>query len=137
MEDRKAPKPVSAQKRNFVRVDVLLPVSFNVVNEQSQRLRRNAPNLGCSVNLSSGGMLLATDRELPTGTRLLLTFPLFEGEAEVWTDALVLVSQRQQEGALKKFLCHLSFDSPDKDTQDKIMKFIFEKQRSLRRQGIA
>jgi c-di-GMP-binding flagellar brake protein YcgR len=127
-------KPKKApQNREFIRLDVLLPVSFTLVNDPAQRLRLTLPNLGFSINLSSGGMLLATDRELPEGTRLQVSFSLFHGEPEVWCDAKVLFTERQQEGAVRRYLSHLTFVSPDRDFQDKVMRFVFDRQRRLKR----
>jgi c-di-GMP-binding flagellar brake protein YcgR len=131
-----AGKPVKKQQRDFVRVDVLLPVSFTLVENTAQRLRLTMPNLGFSINLSVGGMLLATDRELPVGTKISATFGLFHGEPEVWTEADVLFTERQQEGAVRRYLTHLVFDSADRDFQDKVMRFIVDRQRKLKHQGL-
>jgi hypothetical protein len=70
------------------------------------------------------------------GTRLVTTFGLFHGEPEVWTEAEVLFTERQQEGAVRRYLSHLAFDSPDKDFQDRVMRFIIDRQRKLKRQGL-
>lgn len=125
-----------SQNRDFVRLDVLLPVYFNVLSDPAQRMHLSPPNLGSSINLSAGGMLLATDRELAAATRLLVTFTLFQGEPEVFTEAEVLFTERQQDGALRKYLSHLAFLYKDKEVQDKVTRFIFDRQRNLKRQGL-
>jgi hypothetical protein len=134
MAEKKNPK--AGQKRSFVRLDVLLPVSFTLLADQAQRMRLSPPSLGFSINLSSGGMLLASDRELAQGAKLMVSFPLLHGEPEAWCEAEVLFTERQQEGAVRRFLSHLLFSSPDQEFQDRVMQFIFDRQRKLKSQGV-
>jgi c-di-GMP-binding flagellar brake protein YcgR len=130
MSGRRLP---ASQRRNFHRLEILLPVSFKLLSEQAARGNHSRPDLGSSINLSLGGLLLGSGREIPAKSRVFCTFKLWPQEAEIWIEAIALDSQAQPEGAIFKWLTHLRFDHLPKEVEQALGRFMAQKQKELRR----
>jgi len=126
-------KRAASQRRAFHRLEILMPVSYKLVAEQALRGPLTRPELGSTLNLSLGGMLIGTAHEIQPRSRLFCTFKLFAGEPEIWVEAVALDSQAQPEGAVFPFLSHLRFDHPGRETEQALGRFIMQKQKELRR----
>jgi c-di-GMP-binding flagellar brake protein YcgR len=129
-----SPKKIPAsQRREFHRLEILMPVSYKLMSEQALRGHSSRPELGSTINLSLGGMLIGTAHEIQPKSRLFCTFKLFAGEPEIWVEGLALDTQAQPEGAVFKYLSHLRFDHPGRETEQALGRFIMQKQKESRR----
>ncbi len=86
-ENEKKGSPVGAERRKSPRVEIELSVFFSVSSELPHNFFT-----GIMLDLSTGGIFLATDQMLPVGTKLHLSFLMetrrVEGHAEVcWVQA--------------------------------------------------
>lgn len=120
------------QKRAFVRLDVVLPVKYrrytgNPVIDQNF-------NVGRTLNLSSGGMLLAVPKALVPNTKLDLEIEVGEGKS-LYVPGVVLSGADREVDGIPRREEKINFVDVDDETQDAIMKFILEEQRRQRRRG--
>ena len=112
-----------------------MPVSYKLVSEQALRGHLNRPDLGSTINISLGGLLLGSDKEIPAKSRVFCTFKLLPADAEVWTEAVALTSQPQPEGAIFRWLTHLRFDHLPREVEQALGRFMMQKQKELRRRS--
>ncbi len=110
-----------------------MPVSYKLVSEQASRGHLGQPDLGSTINLSLGGLLLGGSKEIPAKSRVFCTFKLLAGEPEVWAEAMALDSLRQPEGAVFSWLSHLKFDHLPRPSEQALGRFIMAKQKEIRR----
>lgn len=122
---------MAEQKRSFVRLDVVLPVRYrsytgNPVMEQGF-------NVGRTLNLSSGGMLLVVPKPLPTGAKLDLGIEIGDGKILYVPGRVLSGSDQTLEGIVRREE-KIAFVDVDEETQDAVMRFILEEQRRQKRQ---
>lgn len=111
------------QQRQYVRLKCLLEVSYAQPPEGSRRPRfRRA----YSLDISGGGMLLATEEELPVGQVLLLEFslPLREGAKKMELKGRVVRSFRDEDSGKPRVA--LQFEEITRAQQDLIVRYIFQ-----------
>jgi c-di-GMP-binding flagellar brake protein YcgR len=112
------------QQRRFLRATVELPVTYAVEGAE--------PRLGKAVNLGGGGLRLATDEDIPSGTVLRLRFALPGGRREMRMRGRIVLSFFN---AVDGHFAHgIAFTQIDPDDQEEIVRFIHEHQR-LEMQG--
>jgi c-di-GMP-binding flagellar brake protein YcgR len=92
---------------------------------------------GQLVDLSAGGMQVVTKTGLPVGGRVLCRFTLSRQLGHVMVDARVLRDyQRTSDVGVTSHRAHLQFvDVTDKD-RDRLIKFVFQRERELRLKGV-
>jgi c-di-GMP-binding flagellar brake protein YcgR len=95
------------------------------------------PIVGQLVDLSAGGLLVVTKTGLPIGTRVLTRFTLSRQLGHLMVDARVLRDyERTSDLAVTSHRAHLQFlDMTDKD-RDRLIKFVFQRERELRQKGV-
>jgi len=116
------------QRRGAVRVPVNLIVRY--------RLDHDHPDAGTvgavTENLSAGGILLRLASPIGAGTRLEVTVHC-GGQAGDLTVAAVAVRCDRLEAGERPWRIALAFDELDLDQEDRLVRFVFERQRALRR----
>ncbi len=124
-----------AQKREFVRQDVVLPVKYRKYT--GNPVFEDLFSVGRTLNLSSGGIMLTVGTPLKSGDKLDLELELTD-RVRVYLTGKVLGGQDSVVDGIPHRVEKVSFLDVDDDTQDLIMKFIFDDQRrSLRKKGKA
>jgi c-di-GMP-binding flagellar brake protein YcgR len=92
---------------------------------------------GHLVDLSAGGMQVVTRTGLPIGVRVLSRFTLSRQLGHLMVDARVLRAyERTSDVGVTSHRAHLQFvDLPAKD-RDRLIKFVFQRERELRQKGV-
>jgi hypothetical protein len=86
------------QRRAHPRYDVDLPVRFRHVDSATWQPWGKS-NIGTTVNLGAGGMLLRTDATVEVGEQLDVLLPLSLGNRISTTDRVIRVAQRRGAGS--------------------------------------
>lgn len=121
------------QRRNFIRMDVKLPVTL-------QRLNGEYAGTGESftvttADLSGGGMLFTTSNELAAGDLLEGTIEL-TGKDNIKVIGRIVRIIENPPKAEHRFSAGFEFIAIDEADRDKIIRYIFDQQRELRRKGL-
>lgn len=119
-----------AQKRNWVRVDITLPVLFQYLDRDDDSIYR-----GLSVDISAGGILLSSAYQCHAGEKLKVDLFLTE-KMEVSLVARVVRAFDKDEKALQGYRVALEFEDITEIQRDRIFKFVFNKQRENIRKGL-
>ena len=85
------------------------------------------------LDLSGGGAMVSSSQMMEVESRGLLDFQLGENRME-GLRFVMLRSGRAQRGGTGH-VCHLCFESIDVQTQERIMRYVFERQRAGRITG--
>jgi c-di-GMP-binding flagellar brake protein YcgR len=117
------------QLRSFVRIQVGLTVSIDVINEEPD----HPPIPATTKDISGGGMLLAIRQSLPTGTKVKASFKLPDfGNIQVAAE--VVRSDSLSETGF--YTVGVKFVEIPEREREKIIKFIFKKQCERRQKGL-
>ncbi len=120
------------QRRKFFRVPVTLPVTAFAPGQGEERSRRVIS--GEILNISSGGILMSTEEELPLGSELLLFFVLSEEIDLEDIPARVVrggVIEKRKRGGEYEY--GIEFVDIHTRLRDSIMRFVFKRQIDLER----
>jgi c-di-GMP-binding flagellar brake protein YcgR len=120
------------QKREFVRQEAVLPVKYRKYTGNS--VFDDLFSVGRSLNISSGGMMLVVGTPLKTGDKLDLELELTD-RARVYLVGKVLGGSDTQIDGVPHRIEKIEYLDMDADTEDLIMKYIFESQRKNLRKG--
>ena len=92
---------------------------------------------GQLIDVSAGGMQVVTKTGLPVGTRVLTRFTLSRQLGHLMLDARVLRDfERTSDVGVTSHRAQLQFlDLTDKD-RDRLIKFVFQRERELRQKGV-
>jgi c-di-GMP-binding flagellar brake protein YcgR len=121
-----------------LRQQVRVPVSINDALFWWQDGAKFGPSLkGQLVDLSAGGMQVLTRDGLPGGARVLARFALTRELGYLMPDAEVLRDyERVSDVGVKSHRSHLRFvDLPTRD-QERLVRFVFQRERELRQKGV-
>lgn len=119
---------VRLQRRDSVRVPVRLLTRALVPGEAPD----GAPLAAVTENLSAGGALLRTADGLPAGTAVRLALSVGGDAGELALAATVLRSDRLGAGS-RPFRVAVTFADLPRRVEDRIVRFLFARQRELRR----
>jgi c-di-GMP-binding flagellar brake protein YcgR len=114
------------QKRNFVRLDVVLPVKYRPFT--GNPVFDNVFNVGRTYDLSSGGMKLTVGKPLKTGLKLDIEIELGK-ETHPFIVGQVLGGEDLVVDGISRRIEKINFIELDPEAQEMIMKFIFDYQR--------
>ncbi|MBI2266990.1 MAG: PilZ domain-containing protein [Armatimonadetes bacterium] len=114
-----------AQRRRFVRLEIALPVDF--------RTQAGLARSAVTSDLSGSGLAMMLALSLPEGSGIALKLHLPQKTVTVG-GRIIKVAPIQ--GAPGKYRIAINFANITEADQDTIMRFIFEKQRELRRRGL-
>ncbi len=126
-----------AQRRDFVRLDILLPVRYGVLPEPSVIAEPAAWRMGKARDISGGGLLLSTTQSIEMQTWIALDLALPGGLALRTTGRVV---RAVEPPALKRepgvIWYGVQFSGMERRLQDRLVRFIFDEQLKLRRKGL-
>lgn len=127
------------QLRDFVRLDITLPVSYAIVpNERPTVKLEQQPKepkrflMGRTIDLSGGGAQMITGEPHPIGTKLELILELDETTLQINAE---VVRKADHPGTREVCLGVHFIDLCDRD-RERIVRFIFQEQRERRRKGL-
>jgi len=129
-------RPISirrTQRRNFVRLDSKLPVSFVVINDEL--VEAGNPQRGTTLDISGGGIRFETSEHLPEGTVLDLNIEL-SGTGKVSALGKVVRAVASGNKGKNTYVIGVQFMIIEEKERDKIIRYIFDKQRELRQRGL-
>ncbi|MBF0430280.1 MAG: PilZ domain-containing protein [Fibrobacteria bacterium] len=122
------------QLRNWVRVDVNIPcrVSIWELNTADEIIQKELPQGlkldGRIIDISGGGMALRLSKNIPSNSMVKLFFDL-PGTPVKNAQAVVLSSNPVKKGVDDAFIHRLKFSDMEVQLQEKIIRFVFEKNR--------
>jgi c-di-GMP-binding flagellar brake protein YcgR len=132
----KYPKPDAVkrtQRRNFVRFYARLNISFNLITEYITDYSQTFT--GETIDISGGGLMMATDTKVPKEEMIDVQLKLSSDNVVSAVGRVVRLTDRNESGN-PRYLLGLVFDVIEEKDRDKIIRFIFEKQRELRQRGL-
>lgn len=117
------------QKREYVRLNVSLPVRFRVIDEEEAQIEE-----GVTIDISAGGALVSTRAEVKAGQKMEIEIVLSPGNIfSCQAHAIRTFEKRANENAIWVAVEYNDISEADRD---RIFKFIFEKQREWIKKGI-
>lgn len=141
---RSGPEPVlilerprdepAAGRRAHVRIDLLIAGARMVVGTGGKVVN----HLTTVLDLSTGGAMVRTDQPVPVGARLLLTFPLPTGGANISADGLALrCSERPgSRGERTSYRTSVRFVGIHPTDQERIRLFILAREKQMHSRGV-
>ena len=108
---------MDAQRREFFRVMVRLPVSCAAVGKDG----RTSLMVVRSVDLSAGGVKVVTEHELVMGSRVRVVFRV-DDETTARLDATVIRVERLHDGA---FRYAIDFDPVERSVEQRLMRAVY------------
>jgi c-di-GMP-binding flagellar brake protein YcgR len=120
------------QKREFVRQELVLPVKYRKYTGTA--VFNDLFSVGRTLNISSGGMMLLVGTPLKTGDKLDVEMELTD-QVRVYLVGKVLGGSDSENDGIQQRIEKIEFLNMDDDTEDLIMKYIFESQRRNLRKG--
>lgn len=120
------------QLRQFVRVDVSLPLKFRIIKTESKENDKldGKLNEGKIVDISGGGLSFLFSRPLIPGDIVSFKFALTTAHFSGITAKILRVSILENKSTTF-YKHHVQFINIEQKLRDKIVKYIFEKQRQL------
>lgn len=119
------------QRRGHVRVEAGLTLSLRLLSDNNNDF---SACLAHTINISAGGLLLATDKKLKKGQMVLLD--LFLPEAEVVSCKAKTVRVFSEADSPVKGRAGLQYEDISEKDRDKIARFVFSRQRELIKKGL-
>jgi c-di-GMP-binding flagellar brake protein YcgR len=131
---RRPPDNAGVQLRRHVRVTVSISDAQYWIEGEDGKF---GPTVhGSVLDISAGGLLGMTKEGLPEGGILLTKFALSRQAGSLMASARVLRNyERVSDLGVKTFRSHLQFvDLPERE-RDRLIKFVFQRERELRAKG--
>lgn len=128
-------KVKKVQRRNFVRVESFLPVQYSDQNKIKQK-KEVSIKTGKTADVSGGGLCLSTIEPVEHGQQLWLSLQLPNKCTIEAIGKVVRVSDRIVQGTEKRYYSAIQFVEIDERDRDKIISYIFQLQRELRKKGL-
>lgn len=116
------------QRRNYVRVSAYYPLSFRYVNRQGL----SNPIQGTMIDLSGGGMRFQTSEKVDKGAILLANLDLPSGIMQV--SARVCRVDKIEDS--KNYSISVDFYQISERERDRIIRCVFDLQRTMRKKGL-
>lgn len=118
------------QQRNYVRLDVMVPVTVYIAGERE----RERPLRAVTKDLSGGGTLVVLRERLAAGMKCFLTLEIPDSEPIRTAGEIVRIDQPQADSNV--FWTAIKFIGLPENERDVIIRFIFKKQLELKRKGL-
>jgi c-di-GMP-binding flagellar brake protein YcgR len=128
--------PNKIQKRRFVRLEVVRPVKYrrytgNPVFQTNFNVGRTINfNVGRTINLSVGGVKLSVSTPIPVGTKLDMEIELSDS-IKPYVVGKVIGGEEKVIDGISRRIEKISFLEVDKDAQDLMTKYIFNRLRKV------
>jgi c-di-GMP-binding flagellar brake protein YcgR len=116
------------QKRRFVRLDVVMPVKYR--RYTGNPVFQSNFNVGRTINLSVGGVRLSVSTPIPVGTKLDMEIELSDSVKPYAVGKVVGGEEKVIDGISRR-IEKISFLEVDKEVQDLMMKYIFNRLRKV------
>ncbi len=119
------------QKRTFVRLDIAIPIAFKTITDK----QKSEVFEGITADISAGGLALLTPVVMDKEQKMEIMIQLPDCEP-VFCKAHVVrvIAKARQEGENSKYA--IEYDDFNEVQQDRIFKFIFNKQREWIKKGV-
>lgn len=121
------------QKREYVRLEVNLPLRFRIISGGDQS-EKQAFIEGVTFDLSAGGMLFTTAHPLQSGQEIKIELDLPDLEPIFAMGRVVRVFEPRLKGETRRIA--VEFVDISDAQKDRIFKYIFSKQREWIKRGI-
>lgn len=124
------------QRRNNYRLEIMLDVQYCDLKDSVKISKEEYDNKLIKVytkNISGSGALIVTNVNLDIGTKLFMRFELPDGTG-IETKCVVVRSMRVENVSNIKYNVGVRFLSIDKNLEDRLIKFIFKKQKEILKQ---
>lgn len=118
------------QRRRFVRVPLVYPFKYHVFEEDGLSAEKN----GFINDLSGGGLLFKAKENLSAGTIVYLKIKISDTEMEL--PARVVRSQKDIEAEKDYYIISVEFQDITEKIRDKIISYVFDIQREMRKKGL-
>ncbi len=116
------------QRRMFVRVPVVRPLKYRILEKEGISEEKN----GYMIDLSGGGVLFNSQEKLPSKTLILVKTTL--GTVDIEVPGLVIRCIKEDDKDLYKV--SVQFHEIAEKIRDKIIGYVFEVQREMRKKGL-
>ncbi|MBQ1546928.1 MAG: flagellar brake protein [Lachnospiraceae bacterium] len=137
------------QRREYFRFSCSIPLIFSVLEEEEAELdtiegimgtqdtaTENIRGMGTILDISGGGIRFSTNMDLSDYKFLLLQFDLTqEGREPEKLELVAFMIACERPDANSKYVCRVRIMFKNTDYQEKIIKYIFEEERRIRRRG--
>jgi len=125
------------QKRSYVRLQVVLPVKYRIVDENNGEEHKDSESRsyqGQTVNISAGGILFSTDIRLER--QQYIEIELFMPNRQCFKTKAKILRVFDKIGYKKgKFWIAIEYEDVSDAERDRIFNYIFEKERELIKYG--
>ncbi|KAB2952334.1 hypothetical protein F9B85_09250 [Heliorestis acidaminivorans] len=126
-------KADKVQRRNFYRFPIVLETDYAKIDEQKDPI--DWEWLSCSIrNISGGGLLLLCQEPLEKDNKLFVNIPLLQEQLRM--KGIIRRVSKVQEQRETSYYIGLEFIEPTRVEQEKIIQFIFARQRERRNQEL-
>jgi c-di-GMP-binding flagellar brake protein YcgR len=131
---RRPPDNAGVQLRRHVRVTVAISDAQYWVEGEEGKFGPTVP--GSVLDISAGGLLAMTKEGLPVGAVVLTKFTLSRQAGSLMASVKILRNyERVSDLGVKTFRSHCQFvDLPERES-DRLIKFVFQRERELRAKG--
>lgn len=126
---------VRLQRRNFVRIMLNLVTTFQIYSISGEELSEEI-HKGVTINLSGGGMFIASTKKLDYGTEVLVNFKLTNGIECNKIRGMVRREESIKVMGGEKLGYGIEFLEIDSRIREHIISYLFELQRDRRSKGI-
>lgn len=124
---KKPQKFEKLERRNFVRVEVALEVSYEIITDQKNWDKIELSQKAFSIDLSGGGIQIMLPRELPGSSLVALNLPIDVDGSDTALRLLgrvVRIEEKNINGTAR-FKTGIKFEEISEREMDIIIKFIF------------
>ncbi|QGG47254.1 flagellar brake protein [Heliorestis convoluta] len=128
------PKKIDkVQRRNFYRFPVFMKTVY--AKQEDEKDPCDWTWKACTIkNISAGGLLVLVNDEFQKNDKLLIEVPLLQERLRLQAFVKRVFLERVERQAY--YLLGLEFIEPSRMEQEKIIQFIFARQREMRSQGL-
>ncbi len=120
------------QRRYWVRLAATLPVKMSVIKESNEEVHESTAQ---TIDISGGGLLLMTSQPLEVGQVLNMQIELHSNEV-FGCKGKVIRSFRDDNTGKGNLKTAIEFIEISERSRDRIVKFIFERQREWIKKGV-
>ena len=118
------------QRRSFVRVPVLYPIMFQTVTKEGL----SNSNKGTMLDLSGGGLRFMTEEPVENRSLLYAQIPLPNGDLQV--PVRVCRVEKVEDSKPQRYCVSIEFHEILERDRDRIIRFVFDTQRTMRKKGL-
>ncbi|MDW7675078.1 MAG: flagellar brake domain-containing protein [Bacillota bacterium] len=135
LEQPDSDKVIRVQRRDFVRINVVMPLKFGITSGRFDDLAEVELHEAKTIDISGGGLKLLTKVQIKEHNLLKINLSL-SGEMLILYGKAVRVSAMSEEHLQGLYAVGVQFINIPESDRDKIIKFVFDWQRQMRRKGL-